>query len=123
MKSIILIAVAALGVAVHAGESQFIAAYDAGKYDDAAKQIDGLDTSKPGVARRLGVMYYDGRGVAGDQVKGRDLLEAAMLGGDATAAINLAKIYFKLEKNSPSLSGIPDNEGYQNFRIIRKVVL
>lgn len=101
MKSIILTAVAALGVAVHAGESQFIAAYDAGKYDDAAKQIDGLDTSKPEVARRLGVMYYDGRGVAGDQVKGRDLLEAAMLGGDATAAINLAKIYFKLEKNSP----------------------
>ena len=24
---------------------------------------------------------------------------------------------------SPELSGIPDNSGYQNFRIIRKVVL
>ena len=101
MKSIILTAVAALGVAVYASESQFIAAYDAGKYDDAAKQIDGLNVSKPEVARRLGVMYYDGRGVAGDQVKGRDLLETAMLGGDATAAINLAKIYFKIEKNAP----------------------
>ena len=101
MKSIILTAVAALGVAVLASESQFIAAYDAGKYDEAAKQIDGLDTSKPEVARRLGVMYYDGRGVAGNQVKGKGLLEAAMLDGDATAAINLAKIYFKLEKNSP----------------------
>lgn len=101
MKILLIAVLAASGGLALADQSSFVQAYDAGKFDEAAKQIDGLDTSHAGVARRLGVMYYNGKGVDGDQAKGRTLLEQAMMAGDATAAVNLAKIYFKVEKNSP----------------------
>jgi len=87
--------------AISASENDFVDAYDAGEYEKAARQIDGLDTSNPRLARRLGVMYYEGLGVAEDRERGKELLENAMLRGDAQAAINLAKIYFKREGNEP----------------------
>ena len=101
MKKLILTSLAAIGGMAFADQSSFVQAYDAGKFDEAARLIEGLDTTNAGVARRLGVMYYNAKGVEGDQTKGRALLEQAMLAGDATAAVNLAKIYFKIEKNSP----------------------
>lgn len=101
MKKLIITALAAIGGMAFADQSSFVQAYDAGKFDEAAKQIEGLDTANADVARRLGVMYYNAKGVEGDQAKGRALLEQAMMAGDATAAVNLAKIYFKIEKNSP----------------------
>ena len=100
-KLSLVLTMSLVGMAATADEASFVRAYDAGKYDEAARQVEGLDTAKPGVARRLGVMYYNAKGVAGDQGRGRDLLEQAMAAGDATAAINLAKIYFKFEKNVP----------------------
>lgn len=87
--------------AIFANENEFVSAYDAAEYEEAARQVNGLDTSSPGVARRLGVMYYEGRGVAADCERGKGLLEDAMLSGDAQAAINLAKIYFRRERNEP----------------------
>ena len=101
MKQLLTLSLALIGGMALAGESSFIKAYDAGQFEDAARQIDGLDLDNAGVARRLGVMYYNAKGVEGDQVKGLELLERAMLAGDATAAVNLAKIYYKVDKNAP----------------------
>lgn len=103
LKCQLLIVFIALGVATSAwaSDSKFINLYDSGKFEEAAKQLEGLDTANADVARRLGVMYYSAKGVERDQAKGRALLEQAMMAGDATAAVNLAKIYFKIEKNSP----------------------
>ena len=89
------------GGTIFANENDFVSAYDATEYEEAAKQSNGLDTSSLGVARRLGVMYYEGRGVAVDCERGKKLLENAMLSGDAQAAVNLAKIYFRRESNKP----------------------
>ena len=87
--------------AISASENDFVDAYDAGEYEKAARQIDGLDASNPRLARRLGVMYYEGLGIAEDRERGKELLENALLSGDAQAAINLAKIYFRRERNEP----------------------
>ena len=105
MRTYLSIAWIALAVVMRAwaSEAKFIKLYDSGKYDEAAKLLDEqlLDTTNPAVARRLGVMYYKAMGIKENQAKGRALLEKAMMAGDATAAVNLAKIYFKNEKNSP----------------------
>lgn len=101
MKKFMITVFATIGTMVLADRTSFVQAYDAGKFNEAARQIEGLDTTNADVARRLGVMYYNAKGVDGDKVKGRELLEQAMMAGDATAAVNLAKIYFKIEKNSP----------------------
>lgn len=101
VKLSLVLTMSLVGMAATADEASFVRAYDAGMYDEAARQVEGLDTAKPGVARRLGVMYYNAKGVARNQGKGCGLLEQAMASGDATAAINLAKIYFKFEKNVP----------------------
>ena len=88
-------------MSARADSTSFIDAYDAGRYEEAADQVLEVDVSNPGVARRLGVMYYTAKGVNEDQVKGCELLEKAMMAGDATAAINLTKIYFKAQENRP----------------------
>lgn len=89
------------GGAIFADANDFVSAYDAADYGEAVRHANGLDTSSPRVARRLGVMYYEGRGVTEDRERGKKLLEDAMLSGDAQAAINLAKIYFRRERNEP----------------------
>ena len=101
MKNLLIRALVVLGGMVFADQKSFVQAYDTGKFDEAAKQVEGLDITNSGVARRLGVMYYSAKGVERDQAKGLALLEQAMMAGDATAAVNLVKIYFKIEKNSP----------------------
>lgn len=101
MKTLLVAAFAAVGELSFAGQSSFVQAYDAGRFDEAARQIDGLDTTVPGVARRLGVMYYSAKGVDEDRAKGRALLEQAMMAGDAAAAVNLAKIHLRIEKDLP----------------------
>lgn len=101
MKRTAIVALAAWGGVAFADPGSFVRAYDAGDFDGAAGQLEGLDTADPGIARRLGVLYYKGQGVACDRAKGLALLEQAMTGGDATAAVNLAKIYFMTEKNVP----------------------
>ncbi len=90
-----------IGCLTFADDAAFIQAYDAERFDVAAGRVQDADMSNPGVARRVGVMYFNGKGVKRDQAKGRELLEQAMMAGDAMAAINLAKIYFKIEKNVP----------------------
>lgn len=101
MKMMLIAAFAVAGGLSFAGQSPFVQAYDAGNFDEAARQIDGLDTSDPGVARRLGVMYYNARGIEGNRARGRALLEQAMMAGDAAAAVNLAKIHLRIEKDLP----------------------
>lgn len=101
MRRLFFMAFVGIGGLVFSDDASFIRAYDAGQFDVAAGRIQDANMSNPEVVRRVGVMYYNGKGLKGDQAKGRELLEQAMLAGDAMAAINLAKIYFKIEKNSP----------------------
>lgn len=88
-------------IAASAWSASFIELVDADQYESAAKLIDTVDENDPEIARRLGVMYYKGLGVAQDKAKGIRLLEKAMLRGDAIASINLVKIYYKSESNLP----------------------
>ena len=82
-----------------ADATAFVKLCDEDRYEEAAKLLDGLDAANPDVGRRLGLMYYAGRGVARDEAKGLELLENAMLKGDAWAAVTLGKIALRAEKN------------------------
>ena len=101
MKKVIAGFVVGMSVVAFGDDQSFIAAYDAGKYEDAAKEINEVNMSESAVARRAGVMYYVGKGVECDQTKGVELLEQAMFAGEPIAAVNLAKIYCELGKNLP----------------------
>ena len=101
MKKVIAGFVVGMSIVAFGDDSSFIAAYDAKKYADAAKEIKEVNMSNPAVARRAGVMYYEGEGVECDKTKGKELLEQAMFAGESIAAVNLAKIYCKLEKDFP----------------------
>ena len=101
MKKVIVGFVVGMSIVAFGDDQSFIAAYDAGKYEDAAKEINEVNMSEPAVARRAGVMYYEGKGVECDQTKGVELLEQAMFAGEPIAAVNLAKIYCELGKNLP----------------------
>ena len=84
-----------------AHDSKFIKLYDAGKYDEAAKVLESSDLKNPEVICRAGAMYYSGLGVGIDLERGKSYLESAMSSGNVAAAINLTKIYFHREKNTP----------------------
>lgn len=88
-------------LASSAWAASFIELVDDEQYESAAKLIDQIDQNDPGVARRLGVMYYKAKGVPEDKAKGIALLENAMISGDSIAAINLVKIYYKAENDIP----------------------
>ena len=82
-----------------ANDATFIALYDSEKYDEAAKALQNADLKNHEVARRAGAMYYRGLGVEQNKERGKAYIEAAMSAGDAKAAINLAKIWYRAEHN------------------------
>ena len=82
-----------------ADDATFISLYDSGKHVEAAKALEHADLKNHEVARRAGAMYYRGLGVEQDKERGKAYIEAAMSAGDAKAAINLAKIWYRSEHN------------------------
>ena len=88
----------------HTDDDRFIQLYDSGKYKEAAGELEMVSLANPLVASRVGAMYYSGLGVVPDKERGKQYLERAMLAGNAHAAINLAKIYYKFEHNLPKSS-------------------
>lgn len=104
MKKTFWVIVALFCNSLLARDDAFIRAYDARKYSEAASLIEHVNVSNIEVTRRLGVMYYEGRGITSNQAKGLELLEDAMEKGCVQSAINLVKIYFRIEKNTPKAS-------------------
>ena len=72
---------------------QFLASFEAGKYDEAAELMDRVDYSIPQIQLSIGRMYLTGRGVKKNMTESRKWYHKAANGGNVEAQCALAQMY------------------------------
>jgi uncharacterized protein len=80
---------------------QGIAAYDAGKYEEAFELFKSIDDEDVAAMRNEGLMLRKGQGVAKDPKAAEDMLERAAEAGLATAQYDLAEMLIDGEAGDP----------------------
>lgn len=80
---------------------QGVAAYDAGKYDEAFKLFHSIDDEDVAAMRNEGLMLRKGEGTAKDPKAAEDILERAAEVGLPTAQYDLAEMLLNGEAGDP----------------------
>lgn len=79
-----------------------VAAYDAGKYEEAFKIWWGLQYEDGAAMRNLGMMLRKGQGTKRDPRRAMEMFERAAKGGVTTAQADLAEMLLKGESGEPN---------------------
>jgi TPR repeat protein len=80
---------------------QGVAAYDAGRYDEAFKIFKSIDEEDVAAMRNEGVMLREGQGTEKDPKAAEEMLERAADAGLATAQYDLAEMLINGEAGAP----------------------
>ncbi|HWD27678.1 MAG TPA: tetratricopeptide repeat protein [Rhizomicrobium sp.] len=80
---------------------QGLAAYDAGRYEEAFKIFQSIDEEDVAAMRNEGLMLRKGQGTAKDSKAAEEILERAADAGLATAQYDLAEMLINGEAGSP----------------------
>ncbi len=78
-----------------------VAAYDAGRYEEAFQIFQSIDEEDVAAMRNEGLMLREGKGVAKDPKAAEDMLQRAAEAGLATAQFDLAEMLLDGEAGEP----------------------